>query len=73
MVLLRGIIKIVCPETGKEVKLHEDCQKADEHGNPCPYYKHFGIRGPMVVVACSSIKTEFLDQCILNIIVWSKL
>lgn len=38
MVLLRGIIRIICPETGKEVKLHEDCQNADEHRTPCPHY-----------------------------------
>ena len=62
MVLLRAIIRIVCPETGKEVKLHEDCQNADKKGNPCQYYKHFGVEGNKLYVACMSSKTEFLKE-----------
>lgn len=56
MVLLRAIIRIVCPKTGKEVKLHEDCQDADKHGTPCQHYLHFGIEGHTIYVACASIK-----------------
>jgi len=62
MVLLRAIIRIVCPETGKEVELHKDCQDADHRGTPCQYYKHFGLEGHKICVACASVKTEFLNQ-----------
>lgn len=62
MVLLSAIIRIVCPETGKEVKLHEVCQDADGKGTPCQYYKHFGVEGQKIYVACASVKTEFLKE-----------
>ena len=58
MVLLRAVIRIVCPKTGKEVELHKECQDADGKGTPCQYYKHFGLEGHKVYVACASTKAQ---------------
>lgn len=38
-------IHLKCPKTGADVKLHKDCLN-------CPEYKHWGVQGTKIYVAC---------------------
>lgn len=51
---------LTCPETGQEVVLQKDCLNPKGDGVSCPFFKHFGIRGNHVWIACKSTKIEYL-------------
>jgi len=55
-------VSLICPETGEQVVLHKDCMDPNGDGNPCRFYKHFGVEGSRVVVACGSTKVEHLPH-----------
>jgi len=55
LTIILGKVVLKCPETGKEVVLHEDCINKDGRGNNCPNFKHFGIQGSKVWIACKKL------------------
>lgn len=56
--IIKGDVVLKCPKTGKEVRLYEDCMKADDPKNTCEHYKHFGLEGNNVWIACAYDKWE---------------
>jgi len=62
MVMLRGKVVVMCPETGAEVTVHKQCANPKGDGTPCPYFKHWGILGNKVSVTCTSTKTKYLSK-----------
>jgi len=51
--IIKGDVVLKCPKTGKEVRLYKDCLKWDDPKNTCEYYKHFGIEGHRIWIACA--------------------
>jgi hypothetical protein len=51
--IIRGDVVLKCPKTGKEVRLYKDCMKAGDPHNTCPHFKHWGIEGTRIVIACN--------------------
>lgn len=62
MVIILAKVVLICPETGKEVVLHLDCQNPKRNSKPCKYYGHWGIEGSRIVMTCKSTKTEHLAR-----------
>jgi len=51
--IIKGNVVLKCPKIGKEVRLYQDCMKSDDPKNKCECYKHFGVEGHQIVIACS--------------------
>lgn len=53
---------LMCAETGKEIVMQKDCLNPKGDGISCPFFKHFGIRGNHIWVACKSSKLRHLNR-----------
>jgi len=63
MVVIRAHKTILtCPETGEDVVLQKDCLNPNDNGDPCPSFKHFGIQGNHIYVACKSVKLKHVHK-----------
>lgn len=63
MVVVRAHKTILkCPETGENVIMQKDCLDPKGNGDPCPLFKHFGIEGNHIYIACKSVKLEHLHR-----------
>jgi len=56
--IIKGDVLLKCPKTGEEVRLYQDCMKAGDPKNKCEHFKHFGIEGHKIMIACSCDKWE---------------
>lgn len=45
MTVIKGKVVLICPKTNEEVTLHKNCIE-------CPCFKHFGLGGWKIYVAC---------------------
>lgn len=52
MIIKGSVVFKKCPKTGKEGRLYQDCMKADDPKNKCEHFKHFGVEGHSIVIAC---------------------
>jgi len=50
---IKGNVVLICPQTGKEVRLYEDCLKGADPKKKCEFYKYFGIEGCKIVITCT--------------------
>lgn len=53
IMIVKGDVVLKCPKTGKEVRLYQDCMKAGDPYNTCEHYKHWGLEGHRIVIACT--------------------
>jgi len=60
--IIKGEVIFKCPRTGKEVRLYWDCMKAGDPKNPCEFFKHWGVEGPKIVVACAYDEYERYEK-----------
>lgn len=56
--IIKGNVILKCPKSGEEVRLYRDCIRAGTAETPCPHYKHFGIEGRQIVIACTYPESE---------------
>lgn len=56
--IIKGNVVLICPKTGKEVRLYRDCMKSEDSKNKCDYFQHFGIEGYKIVISCTYLEFE---------------
>jgi len=52
MGLILARVRLKCPKTGEEVELIKDCMDPQGNGESCENFKHYGIQGSLIVIAC---------------------